>query len=152
MYKNLLLLRSGSRARLHFTPCWLSWCLRRSTLRWKPLEQMSHPNGLKPVCFLLWVIRLELWLNALPHTWHLWGFSPKNLNATVRNQHNQILDDFQTICVKNSSFSFNGLWSIRVVIYTKKSSKIKFAFVSMGEESCHCSDLLNIYWQQTSTA
>lgn len=60
----------------HFRPCWLSWCRRRSTLRWKPFEQMSHPKGLNPVCFLLWVIRLELWLKALPHTWHLWGFSP----------------------------------------------------------------------------
>lgn len=74
----------------HFMPCWLSWCLRRSTLRWKPLEQMSHPNGLKPVCFLLWVMRLELWLNALPHTWHLCGFSPAEV-ITVFVKELQIL-------------------------------------------------------------
>ncbi len=58
--------------------CWLSWCLRRSTFLWKPLEQISHPNGLNPVCLRLCVMRLELWLKALPHTWHLWGFSPVN--------------------------------------------------------------------------
>lgn len=71
----------------YFTLCWFSWCLRRSTLRWKPLEQMSHPKGLKPVCLRLWVIRLELWLNAFPHTWHLWGFSPAKIKCTDSKTH-----------------------------------------------------------------
>ena len=43
---------------------------------WKLLPQRSQLNGLNPVCFLEWVMRLEDWLNALPHTTHLWGFSP----------------------------------------------------------------------------
>lgn len=60
----------------HLRLCWVSRCLRRSTLRWKPLAQSSQLKGLKPVCLRLWVMRLELWLKALPHTWHLWGFSP----------------------------------------------------------------------------
>lgn len=87
--------------RAHFMPCWLSWCLRRSTLRWKPLPQMSHPNGLKPVCFLLWVIKLELWLNALPHTWHLWGFSPTKLNT--HNTHKIICMKRLQPCFKNQA-------------------------------------------------
>lgn len=33
---------------------------------------------LNPVCFRVWVIRLEDWLNAFPHTVHLCGFSPEN--------------------------------------------------------------------------
>ena len=45
-------------------------------MRWKPLVQSSQLKGLKPVCFRLWVMRLELWLKAFPHTWHLCGFSP----------------------------------------------------------------------------
>lgn len=56
--------------------CCVSLCLRRSTLRWNALWQSSQANGLNPVCFREWVIRFELWLNALPHTWHLCGFSP----------------------------------------------------------------------------
>lgn len=60
----------------HFRPCCVSRCLRKSTFRWKPLPHRSQPKGLKPVCFRLWVMRLELWLKAFPHTWHLWGFSP----------------------------------------------------------------------------
>lgn len=63
--------------RLHFSPCCVSLCLLRSTFLWKPLPQRSQPNGLYPVCFLLCVMRLELWLNAFPHTWHLCGFSPE---------------------------------------------------------------------------
>jgi len=85
--------RTHTAAPLHFMPCWLSWCRRRSTLRWKPLEQMSHPKGLKPVCFLLWVIRLELWLNALPHTWHLWGFSPTNILKNTHFNQREILSE-----------------------------------------------------------
>lgn len=61
----------------HLSPCCVSLCLLRSTFLWKPLPQRSQANGLYPVCFLLCVIRLELWLKAFPHTWHLWGFSPK---------------------------------------------------------------------------
>lgn len=61
----------------HFRPCCVSLCLLRSTFLWKPLPQRSQANGLYPVCFLLCVMRLELWLNAFPHTWHLCGFSPK---------------------------------------------------------------------------
>ena len=60
----------------HLRLCWLSRCRRRSTLRWKPLAHSSQLKGLKPVCFRLWVMRLELWLKAFPHTWHLCGFSP----------------------------------------------------------------------------
>lgn len=63
-------------AGIHFRPCCVSRCLRKSTFRWKPLPHRSQPKGLKPVCFRLWVMRLELWLKAFPHTWHLWGFSP----------------------------------------------------------------------------
>lgn len=62
----------------HFRPCCVSRCLRKSTFRWKPLPHRSQPKGLKPVCFRLWVMRLELWLKAFPHTWHLWGFSPES--------------------------------------------------------------------------
>ena len=56
--------------------CWVSLCLLRSTFLWNDLAHMSHENGLYPVCFLVWVIRLLLWLNALPQTMHLCGFSP----------------------------------------------------------------------------
>ena len=58
-------------------PCWVSLCLLRSTFLWNARPHMSHENGLYPVCFLVWVIRLLLWLNAFPHTLHLWGFSPE---------------------------------------------------------------------------
>lgn len=44
----------------HFRPCCVSRCLRKSTFRWKPLPHRSQPKGLKPVCFRLWVMRLEL--------------------------------------------------------------------------------------------
>lgn len=71
----------------HFRPCWLSWCLRRSTFLWKPLEQISQPKGLNPVCLRLCVMRLELWLNALPHTWHLCGFSPVQVIETQNISH-----------------------------------------------------------------
>lgn len=56
--------------------CCVSRCLLRSTFRWKARPHRSHAKGLKPVCLREWVIRFELWLNALPQTWHLWGFSP----------------------------------------------------------------------------
>ena len=56
--------------------CWVSLCLRRSTFRWNARPQTSQANGLNPVCFLEWVIKLDDWLNALPHTEHLCGFSP----------------------------------------------------------------------------
>lgn len=45
---------------IHFRPCCVSRCLRKSTFRWKPLPHRSQPKGLKPVCFRLWVMRLEL--------------------------------------------------------------------------------------------
>lgn len=60
--------------------CWVSRCLLRSTFRWNARPQSSQANGLKPVCFLECVIRLLLWENALPHTWHLCGFSPETTN------------------------------------------------------------------------
>jgi hypothetical protein len=56
--------------------CWVSLWRRKSTFRWKARPHRSHANGLNPVCLRLWVIRFDDWLNALPHTWHLWGFSP----------------------------------------------------------------------------
>ena len=59
--------------------CWVSLCLLRSTFLWKDLTHKSHENGLYPVCFLLWVIKLLLWLNALPQTMHLCGFSPEKI-------------------------------------------------------------------------
>lgn len=58
------------------SPCCVSRCRLRSTFLWKPFPHRSQPKGLKPVCLRLWVMRLELWLKAFPHTWHLWGFSP----------------------------------------------------------------------------
>lgn len=64
--------------------CWVSRCLLRSTLRWKALPQSSQAKGLKPVCFLECVIRLLLCENALPHTWHLWGFSPEIKNYILQ--------------------------------------------------------------------
>ncbi len=48
-----------------------------SIFTWKLLPHSSQLNGLNPVCFLEWVMRLEDWLNAFPHTTHLWGFSPE---------------------------------------------------------------------------
>lgn len=60
----------------HLSPCCVSRCRLRSTFLWKPFPHKSQPKGLKPVCLRLWVMRLELWLKALPHTWHLCGFSP----------------------------------------------------------------------------
>lgn len=65
--------------------CWVSLCLRRSTFRWKALPHRSQANGLKPVCFLEWVMRLEDWLKAFPHTVHLWGFSPGNNKQYVNS-------------------------------------------------------------------
>lgn len=65
--------------------CWVSLCLRRSTFRWKALPHRSQAKGLKPVCFLEWVIRLEDWLKAFPHTVHLWGFSPGKKNRKFVN-------------------------------------------------------------------
>ena len=59
------------------SPCCVSLCLLRSTFLWKDLTHKSHENGLYPVCFLVWVIKLLLWLNALPQTMHLCGFSPE---------------------------------------------------------------------------
>lgn len=93
----------------HFRPCWLSWCLRRSTFLWKPLEQISQPKGLKPVCLRLCVMRLELWLNALPHTWHLCGFSPVQVIETqnitrfvyVKNTHMHRILRFGCIMSRN---------------------------------------------------
>lgn len=46
---------------------------------WKLLPQRSQLKGLKPVCFRLWVIRFDDWLNALPQTMHLCGFSPEKV-------------------------------------------------------------------------
>lgn len=83
--------------------CWVSLCLRRSTLRWKARPQRSQANGLKPVCLRLWVIRLEDWLKALPHTWHLCGFSPVKIwrregivRKRVWNRVNKILVQSET--------------------------------------------------------
>lgn len=56
--------------------CWVSLCLLRSTFLWNARPQRSQAKGLKPVCFLECVIRFDDWLNALPQTVHLWGFSP----------------------------------------------------------------------------
>lgn len=56
--------------------CWVSLCLRRSTLRWNARPQMSHANGLNPVCLRECVIKLDDCENALPQTEHLCGFSP----------------------------------------------------------------------------
>lgn len=56
--------------------CWVSLCRRKSTFLWKALPQRSHAKGLNPVCFLEWVMRFDDWLNALPQTVHLCGFSP----------------------------------------------------------------------------
>ncbi len=61
-------------------PCWLSMWRLRSTLRWNARPQVSQANGLNPECFRLWVIRLDDWLNDLPHITHLWGFSPVKKN------------------------------------------------------------------------
>src|SRR6218665_3135963 len=47
--------------------CCVSTWRRRSTLRWKALEQDRQAKGLKPVCLRLWVMRLEDWLKAFPH-------------------------------------------------------------------------------------
>lgn len=91
----------------HFRPCWLSWCLRRSTFLWKPLEQISQPKGLKPVCLRLCVMRLELWLNALPHTWHLCGFSPVQVSET-QNVTDYKKQDFCFTCT-DLSILFNRL-------------------------------------------
>ena len=65
--------------------CWVSLCLLRSTFLWKDLPHKSHENGLYPVCFLVWVIRLLLWLNALPQTMHLWGLSPEERKHTINH-------------------------------------------------------------------
>lgn len=56
--------------------CWVSLCLRKSTFLWNALPHVWQAKGLYPVCFLEWVIRFEDWLNALPQTEHLCGFSP----------------------------------------------------------------------------
>lgn len=66
--------------------CWVSLCLRRSTFRWNALPHRSQAKGLNPVCFLEWVMRLEDWLKALPHTVHLCGFSPGR-NRNFVSQH-----------------------------------------------------------------
>ena len=65
--------------------CCVSLCLLRSTFLWKDLPHKSHENGLYPVCFLLCVIRLLLWLNALPQTMHLWGLSPEEEQNTINH-------------------------------------------------------------------
>ena len=63
--------------------CCVSLCLRRSTLRWNARPQREQVKGLKPVCFLQWVMRLELWLNALWQCVHLYGFSPATENGRL---------------------------------------------------------------------
>ena len=61
-------------------PCCVSMWRRKSTFRWKARRHLWHWNGLKPVCFRLWVIKFDDWEKALPQTIHLWGFSPKEEN------------------------------------------------------------------------
>lgn len=64
--------------------CWVSLCRLRSTFLWNALPHKSQANGLNPVCFLEWVMRFEDWLNALPQTVHLCGFSPKRKKKFVK--------------------------------------------------------------------
>ena len=59
--------------------CESRWRLR-STFRWNRFSQIPHANGLYPLCFLIWVIKLDDWLKTFPHTTHLWGFSPRIKN------------------------------------------------------------------------
>lgn len=63
--------------------CWVSLCLLRSTFLWNARPHRSQAKGLKPVCLREWVMRFELWLNALPQTWHLCGFSPVDKEVEV---------------------------------------------------------------------
>ena len=58
-------------------PCCVSWCLLKSTLRWKERQQLTQEKGLKPLCFRLCVIKLEDWVKAFPQMRHLYGRSPK---------------------------------------------------------------------------
>lgn len=57
--------------------CWVSLWRRKSTFLWKARPHRSQANGLNPVCLRECVIKFDDWLNALPHTVHLWGFSPE---------------------------------------------------------------------------
>lgn len=66
------------------TGCDDSLWRRRSTLRWKARGQRSHANGLYPECLRVCVMRFDDWLNALPHTTHLCGFSPVHRKVTVK--------------------------------------------------------------------
>lgn len=72
MFINFTLVQSEG-----LTLCWDSRCLLKSTFLWNARSQQSQANGLYPVCFLMWVIRFELWLKAFSQILHLWGFSPK---------------------------------------------------------------------------
>ena len=60
------------------------WFLSSRTLRWttsltftlKALPHTSHLYGFSPVWTLQWTTSLSFTLKALPHTSHLYGFSP----------------------------------------------------------------------------
>ena len=67
-----------------FEACWESLCRRKSTFLWNRFSQIPQANGLYPLCFLIWVIRLEDWLNTFPHTTHLCGFSPAMLYNDIK--------------------------------------------------------------------
>lgn len=56
--------------------CTCIWALR-FPLWAKDIGQKSQGWGFSPVCLLMWILRAPFWLNALSHSMHLNGRSPK---------------------------------------------------------------------------
>ena len=116
--------------------CWVSLCLLRSTFLWNLRPHRSHENGLYPVCFLVWVIRLLLWLNAFPQTMHLCGFSPENI--FFKNHLKYISMIF--MCLSNTGCS----WSRETHSWPEQGWYINnlgwaeaWSILNIGFGSCH---------------
>lgn len=94
--------------------CWVSLWRRKSTFLWNARPHRSQANGLNPVCFRECVIKFDDWLNALPHTVHLWGFSPVNKKKVEVNLiffYNSLRQQF--LYTKKNHFRLSKLLSKR---------------------------------------
>lgn len=56
---------------------WVKECLLRSQFRLNTLPQDAQLYGFMSVCVSRWVFKLDLWLNDLEQTGHLWGDSSR---------------------------------------------------------------------------
>ncbi len=67
----------------HFSPCCVSLCLLKSTLRWNPLPQRVTSKRFESGVFSTVCYQIGTLTEAFPHTWHLCGFSPGRENPYV---------------------------------------------------------------------